>query len=78
MSRDVNFSHIKMHQFQVVNAPTPPARGSVSEMFRTLDIYNKLLQAPGAKVTFVFINNILLAAAAAGAAAAAAAADADT
>ena len=38
------------------------------------DIYNELLQAPGAKVTFVFINNILLAAAAA----AAASADADT
>ena len=51
--------------------PPPPPRGNVSEMFRTLDIYNKLLQAPDAKVTFVFINNILLAATAAGAAASA-------
>ena len=75
MSRDVNFSHIKMHQFQVVNTPTSPPhpRSSVSKMFCALDIYNELLQAPGAKITFEFINNILLAAAAA-----AACADADT
>ena len=49
----------------------PSPRSNVSKMFCALDIYNELLQAPGAKVTFVFINNILLAATAVGAAASA-------
>ena len=40
---------------------------SGSKMFWALGIYKELYQSPSAKVTFVLLNNVLLAAAAAAA-----------